>query len=215
MKVLFSALFGVSLLQDVSIASMGGWKNGAWTWGDFGVPLWRLQKHDYVAEILLLQQLLCCQQPSSGCSDGVLWKNGKDGDFTVSNCYSIIASLRIPAGPVERYDYAFGLVWRQHVPHKVKAFGWRRFINILLSKVLLAKRGLGTLSNALCVYFQCIDETSIHSLLLCNHVDLVLKDMAEWIGFSDYRALYFKGSFCFWANFCKRMKVRKGKERVI
>lgn len=34
---IFHVLFYVSKLQKVSIAGMGGWINGLWSWGDFRV----------------------------------------------------------------------------------------------------------------------------------------------------------------------------------
>ncbi|XP_058766322.1 uncharacterized mitochondrial protein AtMg00310-like [Vicia villosa] len=37
LKELFLDLYGISQLKCVSVAAMGGWKEGEWIWGDFGV----------------------------------------------------------------------------------------------------------------------------------------------------------------------------------
>lgn len=34
----FPVLFGLSSLKNVSVAAMGGWRDGVWWWGDLGIP---------------------------------------------------------------------------------------------------------------------------------------------------------------------------------
>lgn len=38
LKDVFPVLFALSLLQDVSIADIGGWRDGEWHWCDFVIP---------------------------------------------------------------------------------------------------------------------------------------------------------------------------------
>lgn len=82
-------------------------------------------------------------------------------------------------------------------------------------KDLLAIRGILSRPNFGCDFCSCVRESTLHSLLCCHIVDLVWRDMAEWVGFLVFKVLNFKESFLKWFYFCKQAKVRKGKEGLL
>lgn len=51
--------------------------------------------------------------------------------------------------------------------------------------------------------------------LLCHNVNLVWRDIADWIGFVDYKAKNIKESFVKWYNFERKVKIWKDKEEVV
>lgn len=72
--------------------------------------------------------------------------------YSVASCYSRYALMCIPFGPPNRGDEAFELIWKMEVLFKIKAFGWRLFMNRLPTKYLLVYKGINlTSSNLNCV----------------------------------------------------------------
>ncbi|XP_058783440.1 uncharacterized protein LOC131658124 [Vicia villosa] len=181
--------------QDALVASMGGWHNRNWLWGDFGVPLGVDSEPVVFADRKLSLQLLHAEFPVLDSLDSAVWKPDSGGSFSVSGAYSILRNSRIPLGPSEQHGVVFSKIWRLDAPLKVKAFGWKCFINKLPSKMQLAYRGILNLSNSSCVFYLAHEKSALHLLLLCSNIDLVWRDIADWIGFSDYRERSFKGSF--------------------
>ncbi|CAI8590076.1 unnamed protein product [Vicia faba] len=122
-------------------------------------------------------------------------------------------SPKIPFGPHDKFDKAFQLVWKMGVPYKIKAFGWMLLINRLPTKDLLSIRGISfPIDSQKCISCGNADETLDHSFLFCYVIILVWRDIAEWIGFSDFPEIESKGSFMKWYKFCKLKKVKKEKE---
>lgn len=56
LKHLLPIQFSVSGLHDISMAAMGGWRNGEWFWGDFGVSV--IQQRDAFVAAEMVQVLL-------------------------------------------------------------------------------------------------------------------------------------------------------------
>ncbi|XP_058775285.1 uncharacterized protein LOC131649542 [Vicia villosa] len=184
---------------------MGGWNEGVWSWGEFGIPQgWTDTAME--ANLLHLQQLLSAAPLWCNRNDAVVWAAEKDGNFTVSSCYHLFNNEHIPYFPAEKFDVAFQEVWRMEAPLKVKAFGWTCFINKLPTRDELSLRGIINHSFSPCV-FCCVNEkSSFHSLMYCYNSDLVWKDIAKWVGFKDYKAEGFKESFLMWSSFCNNQR---------
>ncbi|XP_058753997.1 uncharacterized protein LOC131627181 [Vicia villosa] len=89
---IFPNLFHSSFLQDVSIASMGGWRNSQWLWLDFGIQLAAA-----LAAANDIQRLgvLLPGTVSTADTDQVKWRPTEDGLFSVLSDYTAL-SKRIP-----------------------------------------------------------------------------------------------------------------------
>ncbi|XP_058742021.1 uncharacterized protein LOC131614456 [Vicia villosa] len=147
--------------------------------------------------------------------DTTTWTLEENGIFTVSSCCNFLKNRRSPLGPANRFDSVFKDIWKAEVPIKVKAFGWRSFLNKIPTKDSLLKRGIIISLNANCVLCEETSETLTHSLLRCRYVDIVWKEMAEWIGMTYSCIEDLKKNFLFWSDFCRSKKVKKGKEGTI
>ncbi|XP_058757653.1 uncharacterized protein LOC131630925 [Vicia villosa] len=192
LKELFPILFSVSALQSAAVALIGGWQDDVWTWGDFGISCSNRDRPKVAVELLLLQQILQSVSPKIYNADHVLWRAEKNGSFLIKSCVSIVNGVHLFSGPMDRHDSSYKSIWKMIVPLKVKVFSWKCFLNILPTKVALSKRGIAFPINNACVFCNDHEESSIHSLLCCNSVDLVWKDVDEWIGFVEYKEEDFK-----------------------
>ncbi|XP_058754722.1 uncharacterized protein LOC131627879 [Vicia villosa] len=166
----------------------------------------------------LVEQLkhdLASSFEESNIADSVLWLLDIEGKFTVRSCYGSLIRRQIPYGPEGEFDKALKLVWKMKVPMKSKAFGWRSFINKLPTRGALFRKGVIPSPNVVCAFCRGIEETTVHLLLSCHCVDLVWRDIAEWIGFDNFKAGDIKESFLRWYNFSRKARVRKGKEGVV
>lgn len=106
------------------------------------------------------------------------WMN-RQAIFSVKGCYALLHANHIPFGPPGEFDKALTFVWKTEVPTKIKAFGWRCFIDRLLTKEALAKRGIFPIYNSSFVFCNMTDESLRHLFLNCLYVNLVWKDIAE------------------------------------
>ncbi|XP_058741970.1 uncharacterized protein LOC131614399 [Vicia villosa] len=101
------------------------------------------------------------------------------------------------------------------VPMKSKAFGWRSFLSRLPTKGALVRKGIIPNSNSFCAFCRGTMEDPVHLLVSRYCVDLIWREMAEWFGFDNYKAVDIKESFMRWFNYGRRVGLRKGKEGVV
>ncbi|XP_058741226.1 uncharacterized protein LOC131613586 [Vicia villosa] len=131
-----------------------------------------------------------------------------DGDFLVASCYGYYAGMHIPFGPSNRNDVALALIWKLEVPFKLKAFGWRLFVNRLPAKDLLVYRRIAlSMDNTKCVFCGIDLESRDHSFFKCKMVEVAWREVAIWIGKSD-GDLEEDCLSCFldWLYFCKKRR---------
>ncbi|XP_058774474.1 uncharacterized protein LOC131648762 [Vicia villosa] len=154
-----------SLLQGVSVGAMGGWIDGNWEWGDFGISEARLMEKDLVGRIIMLRENLSHYLGPKETleKDEVWWEGSVGAEFTVASCYEFLERNIIPYGPYGKHDEAFHFLWKAEVPFKVKAFAWRLLLDKLPTKELLVRRGEGWQESC---------------GLACN--DLVFMGIKEW-----------------------------------
>lgn len=146
-------------------------------------------------------------------SDFVSWLAKPEGSFFVKSCYILLNIECIPFGPPGEFDKALVIVWKTEVPTKIKAFGWRCFIDILPTKEALVKRGIVPNSSSSCVFCNMRDESLGYLFLNCLYVNLVWKDISEWIGYDNYKSGDIQESFVNWDTFGKKNKGSKRKGR--
>lgn len=164
----------------------------------------------FLAELARLQVLVGNIHLDPSKADVVSWLAEPDGYFSVKRCYALINDSRTPFGPPGEFDKAFGFVCKTEVPMKIKDFGWRSFIDRLSSKASLAKRGIIPNSSTACVFCNMREESWGYLFLNCLYVNLVWKDISEWIGIDDFKAGDAKEIFVKWYTFGKKSKGSEG-----
>ena len=104
--------------------------------------------------------------------DRLVWKFCRDGKYKVKSGYHMARMLDDDANGreeslVQRSDHQlWKQLWQLHVPSKIKVFGWRARLNILPSKVNLARRQM--LQEDKCDFCQRCPETVIHAIWDCS-----------------------------------------------
>lgn len=146
---------------------------------------------------------LCAQQ---GCYD---LEPGALGGFTDSRCHKIISRCCVAYGPKDHFDSAFEIIWRMEVPLKVKVFRWRCFNNKVATKDALAIRVIIFPSTSMCVFCSYIAESSTHSLLNCYNINLVWREIVEWIGLCNHKAGLLRKALLYGSLFVKTRKLEK------
>ncbi|XP_058726062.1 uncharacterized protein LOC131597376 [Vicia villosa] len=194
---------------------MGGWIDGSWTWGNFGIPAASLL-HSVVDFSSLSQLLAATASFSPNLSDTACWHQGVEGVFSVSSCYKSLNRQHIPLGPDNRFDLAFIALWKVEAPLKVKAFGWRCFLNkVPMKDSLLSKGILNSTANLECTFCDEFHESLYHSFLSCRNAGIVWREMSDWIGMTFKSILDFKEDFWYLSSYCRAKKVKRGKERIV
>ncbi|XP_058726606.1 uncharacterized protein LOC131597964 [Vicia villosa] len=212
----FPELYKASSLKHVSVAAMGGLREGIWYWSNLGISV------DLLGNGGLRELLGAVKERLDGF---VGWKEGKDlvtwhdnlsPIFSVASCYNFYESLCIPLGPNNKCDEAFGLLWKMDVPFKIKAFGWRLFLNKLPTKDLLANRGISlSYNDLLCILCGCGMEDRNHFFFSCPVVKRVWREMAIWVGKKENREEGCLANFMDWYYYFEGNKVRHKKEGIV
>ncbi|XP_058776714.1 uncharacterized protein LOC131651051 [Vicia villosa] len=141
---------------------MGGWIDGIWKWGDLGISVVG-RDVVFLHSLSVLKDLLDNFGSLNDSKDEVEWLLDLNSGYTVSSCYCFYASRRIPYGPPVKCEEAFNLIWKADVPFKIKAFGWRLFLNRLPTKDLLVYRGINlNHDNLMCVFCNSHVEEADH-----------------------------------------------------
>ena len=91
--------------------------------------------------------------------DRMLWKETKDGIFSVKSLYSALVSRRV-------VQFPNSIIWSPWVPTKVGFFAWEASWGKVLSLDQLKERGC-ILANR--CFLSCVEEESIdHILIHCT-----------------------------------------------
>ncbi|XP_058725467.1 uncharacterized protein LOC131596741 [Vicia villosa] len=216
LKDLFPDLYGISRLKFVSVAAMGGWKDGVWVWGDLGVSELEMGELGLEADFAVLLGLVEGFKGWKGGKDSIEWDYSEDKDFTVASCYTFYNNLRIHHGPPNRNDEAFGLLWKLDVPFKIKAFGWRLFLDRLPVKDLLKIRGITIpLDDLNCFFCGNWLESSSHLFFSCLVVKNIWSEIANWVGKGDRVESECLSNFMDWHLFFHSKKVKHRKLGVV
>lgn len=106
--------------------NLGGWGNGKWSWGDFGIS-W--EKQNSIGErFMRLQNMLSDFQLVVGVEDILQWSGVSSDVYIVREGYQISMCSKLQ----DRLDpdrcCAFSKLWRMQDPTRNKSFGWRIFL---------------------------------------------------------------------------------------
>ncbi|XP_058763266.1 uncharacterized protein LOC131636670 [Vicia villosa] len=182
LKNIFPDIYEASCLKGVSVALMGGWVDGNWKWGDFGVTRVWGEERGIAASLGRLKILVSDFIGAGEGRDVVSWKFNSEGFFLVASCYSFLGLDRIPYGPPNEFVDAFGMVWKAEVPFKIKAFGWRLLLDRIPTKDLLVYRGISfPLDKLKCSFCGYDIETRNHSFFGFRVVKAIWLDIALWV----------------------------------
>ncbi|XP_058757153.1 uncharacterized protein LOC131630385 [Vicia villosa] len=211
LREVFPELFLASSLKKVLVAVMGGWCDGNWKWGDLGISVVG-REAIFFNSYSVLKVTLDNFGSLNDSKDYAFWLLDLEKGYTVSSCYSFYASRRIPFGPPIKCEEAFNLIWKAEVPFKIKAFGWRLFVNRLPTKNLLVYRGITfTHANLNCVFCDSHVEEADHMFSKCIVIKLVWKEIASWVGFSGWTEEECIPFFVEWHSLSRVKKIKSGK----
>lgn len=80
--------------------------------------------------------------PIVGMPDKVHWNNALKLCYTEKLGYNCIMEAKYKEELEEGQRDLLNRLWKMHIPDKIKAFGWRIFLNKLATKDQLKKGGL-------------------------------------------------------------------------
>ncbi|XP_058784326.1 uncharacterized protein LOC131659106 [Vicia villosa] len=210
LKDVFSDVYEASCLKGVSVALMGGWVEGNWKWGDFGISREKEAERGLSASMRWLKKLVADFIGVWEGRDVVSWKFNWEGVFSVASCYTFLGLAVIPFGPPNEFEDAFGLVWKAEVPFKIKAFGRRLLLDRIPTKDLLVYRGISfPLDKLNCSLFGYEVENRNNSFLGCRVVKAIWLDIALWVGKEGDMEDRCLSNFMDWHRFFKDKKVKK------
>ena len=129
-----------------------------------------------------------------------LWKETKDGIFSVKSLYSILDSRRGVQFPIN-------IIWNPCVPTKVGFFAWEAFWGKVLTLDQLKKRGQ-CLANR--CFLCCEEEESIdHILIQCSKARVLWELLFTLFGVSWVLPYSVRDTLSGWSGFNMGKKRRK------
>ncbi|XP_058751979.1 uncharacterized protein LOC131625099 [Vicia villosa] len=178
----FPAVYNLSRLQNGSIAEMGAFHRGNWSW-NVNVPAESLLADPVAAvEALELIQRIAMTKPIEDATDMVIWRHNQDGVFSVKSCYSLIRDRNKEDILPNETLKALMMVWETNIPSKIKVFGWRVLLNRLPSRDQLVKRKIiQNDEEKVCVLCAAKDEDLEHLLFNCSFSQKVWDNMQGWL----------------------------------
>ncbi|KAL5096839.1 hypothetical protein RYX36_001166 [Vicia faba] len=118
LKKLFSDLFSVSLLQEISVAGMEVWIDRVWRWGDFGILV-----SSIIMVVFRAQFLRNCLESFThdpAVRDLPVWYPNCAGGYSMRPYYALISSFLIPFGPPNEFHNAWPWIGVWRYPSKLK-----------------------------------------------------------------------------------------------
>jgi hypothetical protein len=143
-----------AVVGDLIDQRLGGWKS------DLLHEVFRPEEAKVIENIPLSP----CLPP-----DRLIWKETKDGKFSVRSAYHLGKNLADLLGGqsslVTKEKGKWKFLWALRVPNQVKIFTWRASHEILPTRANLFKRKV--VENNLCPCYKSEVETAIHTLWYC------------------------------------------------
>lgn len=122
-------LFALSKAKRAFVINMGCWENSVWCWGDFAIQLQQ--------NLSIVQDFLHVFIPAEGTKffrETLIFSS-----YSAKNDYDCIMEAKIQDNLEEDHCCAFCTLWKTSVPTRIKAFGYRVFLNRLATKDQLKK----------------------------------------------------------------------------
>ena len=132
--------------------------------------------------------------------DSLLWKETKDGIFSVKSLYSILDSRRGVQFPIN-------IIWNPCVPTKVCLFAWEAYWGKMLTLDQLKKRGRFLANRC---FLCCEEEESIdHILIDCTRARVIWELLFALFGVSWVLPFSVRDTLSGWCDFNLGKKRRK------
>ncbi|XP_058733104.1 uncharacterized protein LOC131604696 [Vicia villosa] len=127
-----------------------------------------LEKPVTMLEAMEFVEILANVKPMDMVQDDFKWWPVAGGVFTLKRCYHLFRD-RLEEDVVDANKLmALYQFWKTQVPSKLKVFGWRVILDILPSKMQLAKRGIiRNEQDKMCEFCGVVVEDLNHLILSC------------------------------------------------
>ncbi|RVW23454.1 putative ribonuclease H protein [Vitis vinifera] len=196
----FPSLYAFASYKEAWIEEMWDHSGGEGVWS----PRFSRPFNDWeVEEVERLLVIIRGRRLNPLAEDCLLWKETKDGIFSVKSLYSILDSRRGVQFPIN-------IIWNPCVPTKVDFFAWEAFWGKVLSLDQLKKRGW-CLANR--CFLCCEEEESIdHILIQCSKARVLWELLFALFGVSWVLPYSVRDTLSGWSDFNmgkKRKKVWK------
>lgn len=106
----FPDLYKLSGFKNVSVATMGGWKDDVWKWGDLGLPGFVEEESELSVQLNILKGRLESFEGWKEGKDIVVWLGNSDRIFSVASCFDMYERSRTCFGPPIKHAEVFGLL---------------------------------------------------------------------------------------------------------
>ncbi|RVW35452.1 putative ribonuclease H protein [Vitis vinifera] len=193
----FPSLYAFATYKEAWIEEMWDHSGGEGVWSpSFSRPFneWEVEE----VERLLL--IIWGRRLNPLLEDSLLWKETKDGIFSVKSIYSILDSRRGVQFPIN-------IIWNPCVPTKVCFFAWEAFWGKVLTLDQLKKRGR-CLANR--CFFCCEEEESIdHILIQCSRARVLWELLFALFGVTWVLPYSVRDTLSGWSGFNLGKKRKK------
>ncbi|XP_019432893.1 PREDICTED: uncharacterized protein LOC109339826 [Lupinus angustifolius] len=145
----------VAMDKDVSISSLGEWRNGVQCWSlNWRRNLFLWEQGEVENLLKFLEDARFVQD----LDDGWLWVHDKGGLYSVRNAYKVLQN------EVTKIDNGFyKRLWACNVPSKLKCLVWRMSLDRVPTRSNLARHGaLGDQAPTGCVFCGMMEESIDH-----------------------------------------------------
>ncbi|CAL0333597.1 unnamed protein product [Lupinus luteus] len=174
----FFRLFQLALDKEASVSSSRHWRNGVWQWS----IQWRRSLFDWEqAEVDDLNSILESVRGPSNSMDGWIWKNEKDGVYSVRNAYHLLLN------EVANIDSSFyKRLWRCNVPSEIKCLVWKMSLDGVPTLSNLKRRGVVRSPSSSNCQLRGLEEESVdHLFFHCSFSYGVWQGIYSWFGMSS------------------------------
>ncbi|RVX11584.1 LINE-1 retrotransposable element ORF2 protein [Vitis vinifera] len=190
----FPSLYAFATYKEAWLEEMWDHSGGEEVWS----PRFSRPFNDWEVERLLL--IIRGRRLNPLLEDCLLWKETKDGIFSVKSLYGILDSRRGVQFPIN-------IIWNPCVPTKVCFFAWEAFWGKVLTLDQLKKRGR-CLANR--CFLCCEEEKSIdHILIQCSKARVLWELLFALFGVTWVLPYSVRDTLSGWSGFNMGKKRRK------
>jgi hypothetical protein len=142
-----------------------------------------------------VERILQIKLPSFSGEDNLAWHYEKSGMFTVRSTYKLAMDLKSRNNETGMSNknagerYMWNLIWKAHVPPKVKVFGWKLATDTLGVQAHRCKRNMDQIPT--CQICGMEPETSHHAMVNCTKAKALRQCIGkEWNLPDEHRFKY-------------------------
>jgi hypothetical protein len=159
-----------------NLKPIGKGSRNRWKWvSDLIEPATKMWNEELIRKICYppdVEHILQIKLPSFSGEDYLAWHYEKSGMFTVRSAYKLAMDLKSRNNETGMSNknagerYMWNLIWKAHVPPKVKVFGWKLATDTLGVQAHRCKRNMDQIPT--CQICGMELETSHHAMVNCT-----------------------------------------------